>query len=181
MNLTPLGIEGAWLAESPVWSDQRGNFQEWFKHEEIFSNTGMDFSVKQANFSVNKKGVIRGIHYSLNPDGQSKWITCVAGSIVDVIVDIRPNSPTFKKIEYVTLTGQENRSVLVGKGLGHGFVSLEDETLVAYMLNAPYAPEIEFAIHPFDKTLQINWGINELIATLSTQDQNAATFENRVI
>ena len=62
MNLTPLGIEGAWLAESPVWSDQRGNFQEWFKHEEIFSNTGMDFSVKQANFSVNKKGVIRGIH-----------------------------------------------------------------------------------------------------------------------
>jgi dTDP-4-dehydrorhamnose 3,5-epimerase len=180
MELISLGIEGAWVAESPVWSDQRGNFQEWFKQEEILSKTGIDFSVQQANFSISNRGVIRGIHYSLNPKGQAKWITCLAGSIIDVIVDIRPNSQTFKKIVYVTLTGRENRCVLVGKGLGHGFVSLEDRTSIAYLLNAPYEPKTEFAIHPFDETLKINWGVTQEMAILSTRDRKAATFENRV-
>jgi dTDP-4-dehydrorhamnose 3,5-epimerase len=180
MDLTPLSIEGAWLAESSVWRDDRGFFQEWFKREEIMSKTGLDFSTQQANISVSNKGVIRGIHYSLVPTGQAKWITCVAGSITDVIVDVRPNSPTFKKVEYITLTGRENRSVLIGKGLGHGFISLEDESSVAYLLSAPYAPEDEFAIHPFDDTLSINWGITQRAAILSSKDQSAPTFKNRI-
>jgi dTDP-4-dehydrorhamnose 3,5-epimerase len=179
MELKPLGIEGVWLAQSPAFSDDRGFFQEWFKREEIISKTGLDFSTQQANISVSNKGVIRGIHYSLAPAGQAKWITCVAGSITDVIVDIRPNSPTFKKIEYITLTGQENQSVLISKGLGHGFISLEDGSSVAYLLNAPYAPEDEFAIHPFDETLNIDWGITQTKAILSSKDQNAPTFKNR--
>jgi dTDP-4-dehydrorhamnose 3,5-epimerase len=180
MELTPLGIEGAWLAESPVWSDDRGLFREWFKREDILSKTGIDFSAQQANTSISNKGVIRGIHYSLAPEGQAKWITCVTGSIIDVIVDLRQNSPTFKKIEYVTLRAQENRSVLVGQGLGHGFVSLEDGSSVAYLLNAPYKPEIEFAIHPFDTTLNVNWGITQTKAILSKKDQNANSFKNRM-
>ena len=180
MELTPLGIDGAWLAESPVRSDERGSFREWFKREEVFLKTGIDFSAQQANISMSNKGVIRGIHYSLAPEGQAKWITCVTGSIIDVIVDLRQNSPTFKKIEYITLIGQENRSVLVGHGLGHGFVSLEDGSSVAYLLSAPYTEEIEFAIHPFDTTLKVNWGINQTDAILSSKDQNATTFTNRI-
>ena len=97
MKLTPLGIEGAWLAESPVWSDERGFFREWFKAEDILSATGIDFSIQQANISQSQHGVIRGIHYSLAPQGQAKWVTCVQGSILDVVVDIRPTSTTYKQ------------------------------------------------------------------------------------
>jgi dTDP-4-dehydrorhamnose 3,5-epimerase len=180
MKLIPFGIKGAWLVESPVWSDQRGNFQKWSKQVEIFSKTAIDFSVQQANFSITNRWVARGIHYSLNLKGQTKWMTCLAGSVIGVNVDIRPNSQTFKKIEYITLTVRETQSALVSKGRGHGFVSFEDRTSIAYQLNAPYQQKTEFAIHPFDETLKINWGVTQEMAILSTQDRKAATFENRV-
>ena len=101
MKLTPLDIDGVWLAESPVWSDNRGFFREWFKCEDVKAATGIDFSIQQANISQSQRGVIRGIHYSLAPQGQAKWITCVQGSILDVVVDIRPKSPTYKKYIYI--------------------------------------------------------------------------------
>ncbi len=82
MDLIPLGIEGAWLSESPVWGDDRGSFREWFKRDEVLKKTDIDFPVNQANISISKKGVIRGIHYSLAPNPQAKWITCVSGSIM---------------------------------------------------------------------------------------------------
>jgi dTDP-4-dehydrorhamnose 3,5-epimerase len=182
MELTPLGIEGAWLAESPVWRDDRGFFREWFKREEIFSKTGIDFSAQQANISVSNKGVIRGIHYSLAPEGQAKWITCVTGSIIDVIVDIRPNSPTYKKVEYVNLKGNESCSLLIGEGLGHGFIALEDGSSLSYLLSSPYLPEAEFEILPTDETLKVNW-LRELGAefgiVLSPKDSQAPTLEDR--
>jgi dTDP-4-dehydrorhamnose 3,5-epimerase len=178
MELTPLGIEGAWLAESPVWNDDRGFFREWFKREEIFSKTGIDFSAQQANISVSNKGVIRGIHYSLAPEGQAKLVTCVTGSIIDVIVDIRPNSPTYKRIEYIDLNGKVGRSVLLGKGLGHGFISLEDKSSVSYLMNSPYSSEVEFEIVPTDAELKINWHL-ELVGglgiILSPKDAGAPT------
>ena len=182
MELTPLGIEGAWLAESHVWRDDRGFFREWFKREEIFSKTGIDFSAQQANISVSNKGVIRGIHYSLAPEGQAKWITCVTGSIIDVIVDIRPNSPTYKKVEYIDLKGNESRSLLIGAGLGHGFISLEDGTSLSYLLSSPYLPEAEFEILPIDEKLKINWHlelVGELGIVLSPKDAQAPTLEER--
>lgn len=117
MKLTPLGIEGAWVAHSDLWNDERGFFREWFKAEEVYEATGLNFSIQQANISQSHSGVIRGIHYSLAQEGQAKWITCVAGSLIDVVVDIRPNSPTFKKIEYIELTPENGVSVLVGPGL----------------------------------------------------------------
>ena len=97
MKLTPLGIEGAWLAESPVWKDDRGLFREWFKAADVKSATGRDFDIEQANISLSSHGTLRGIHYSTAPRGQAKWITCVSGSIKDVVVDIRPHSSTFSK------------------------------------------------------------------------------------
>lgn len=184
MKLTPLGIEGAWLAESPVWSDERGFFREWFRHEEILKSTGIDFSVRQCNISSSDKGVIRGIHYSLAPDGQAKWITCVSGAILDVIVDIRPKSPTFRRIEYVDLKGGEGRAVLIGKGLGHGFMALEDKTTVSYLLDTTYRPEFEFDIQPTDPDMGIDWHL-ELIGGIgmvtSPKDAQAPTLEQRRI
>jgi dTDP-4-dehydrorhamnose 3,5-epimerase len=182
MEFTPLGIEGAWLAESPVWKDDRGFFREWFKREEILSKAGVDFSAQQANISVSNRGVIRGIHYSMAPEGQAKWITCVTGAVIDVIVDIRPNSPTYKKIEYVDLKGNENRSVLIGEGLGHGFISLQDGSSLSYLLSSPYQPESEFEILPTDETLKVNWHlelVGEFGIVLSPKDAQAPTLEDR--
>jgi dTDP-4-dehydrorhamnose 3,5-epimerase len=116
MKLTPLGIDGAWLAESPVWSDERGFFREWFKSEDVKAATGREFGIEQANISLSSAGTLRGIHYSIAPRGQAKWITCVAGSIQDVIVDIRPNSKTFGQWIDLELKGHSGKAVLISEG-----------------------------------------------------------------
>ena len=81
MEITPLAIEGAWLAHSPVWSDQRGYFREWFKVADVEKVTGRSFSAEQGNISQSSRGTVRGIHYSIAQRGQAKWVTCVTGSI----------------------------------------------------------------------------------------------------
>jgi dTDP-4-dehydrorhamnose 3,5-epimerase len=175
MKFQPLGIQGAWLVESEVFEDERGSFREWFKSEEIKNVTGIDFSVAQANVSSSKKGVIRGIHFSVAPEGQAKWVTCTFGHILDVIVDIRPNSSTYKKVEYVELNGAIARATLIGEGLGHGFISLEENSIVSYLLSSPYAPNLEFGINPFDTELGIAWP--SIDGEISDKDKSAKTLE----
>ena len=157
MKLIPLKIEGAWLAESPVWSDERGTFREWFKREEVLSMTGIDFSVQQANISVSQSGVIRGIHYSLAPTGQAKWITCVSGAIRDVIVDLRTDSITYQKHISIDLHEQDGQSLLIGPGLGHAFLTLSPKTTVSYIVNSSYNAASEYEVNVFDSDLEINW------------------------
>jgi dTDP-4-dehydrorhamnose 3,5-epimerase len=180
MKLTPLGIEGAWLAESPIWKDDRGFFREWFKAEDIQRITGIDFSTQQANISKSQRGVIRGIHYSLAPRGQAKWITCVAGSIQDVIVDIRPESRTFGRWIEVELKGDSGKAVFISKGLGHGFLAMEDDTAVTYLVSTRFAPEDEFDINPFDVEIGINWKIDSASLKISEKDQVAPSLSARL-
>ena len=182
MKLTRLGIEGAWLAESLVWNDDRGFFLEWFKRDEVLVKTGFDFSVKQANISLSNKGVIRGIHYSLAVGGQAKWVSCLSGSIVDVVIDIRPGSPTYKKVEYFELKAGDGKALLIGPGLGHGFIALKDKTVISYLLTTEYSPELEFGILPTDTELDIDWHLNSLDGmnpVLSEKDAGAPTLEAR--
>ena len=180
MELTPLGIEGAWLAESPVWSDDRGFFREWFKSEDIKSATGRDFGIEQANISLSSAGTLRGIHYSIAPRGQAKWITCVAGSIKDVIVDIRPDSKTFGKWIEVILKGVSGQAVFISESLGHGFVALEDNTAVAYLVSTPFSPTHEFEINPLDEKIGINWGMDLGVLKISEKDKKAPTLAERL-
>jgi dTDP-4-dehydrorhamnose 3,5-epimerase len=180
MNLTPLGIEGAWVAESPVWSDERGFFREWFKAEEISRITGRDFSVAQANISSSARGTVRGIHYSLAESGQAKWVTCVSGSIRDVIVDIRPGSPTYGKSIVIELSGTSGKAVLIGEGLGHGFVAMEDDTTVAYLITSPFSPKEEFEINPLDPEIGIEWGLPVGELRLSPKDAAAPSLKERL-
>ena len=180
MELTPLGIDGAWLAESKVWSDERGFFREWFKSEDIEKTTGKRFGIEQANISISSKGTLRGIHYSLAPRGQAKWITCVAGSIKDVILDIRPDSKTFKKWVEVELTGNSGKAVLISEGLGHGFIALEDHTAVAYLVSTPFLPSHEFEINPLDEEIGINWGMDISHLKISDKDKNAPSLTARL-
>ena len=179
MKLTPLGIDGAWVAESPVWRDDRGFFREWFKSEEVLAATGINFSIQQANISQSQRGVIRGIHYSLAPQGQAKWVTCVNGSIRDVIVDIRLSSPTFGKSVFVDLNGLDGRAVLIGAGLGHGFGSLAHSSTIAYLLSSPYSPTEEFEINPMDPELGIDWGVDLSEVSLSEKDKMAPSLAER--
>ena len=179
MELTPLGIEGAWFAESPVWSDDRGFFREWFKTESIKQVVGRDFNVEQANISSSTKGTVRGIHYSMAANGQAKWVTCVSGLIKDVIVDIRPNSKTYGKWIEVELSGSSGNAVLISEGLGHAFISLEDDSTVVYLVSSPFSPSEEFAINPLDPAIGITWGLPNSELKISDKDKNAPTLEER--
>jgi dTDP-4-dehydrorhamnose 3,5-epimerase len=91
------------------------------------------------------------------PSGQAKWVTCAHGSLWDVVVDIRPNSPTFKRWEALELRAEEGKALFISEGLGHAFLSLEDETVISYLLSTPYSPKEEFAINPQDQEIGINW------------------------
>lgn len=180
MKLTPLDIQGVWVAESPIWSDDRGFFREWFKTDAIKEATGRDFGIEQANISLSSAGTLRGIHYSIAPRGQSKWIACVLGSIQDVIVDIRPNSKTFGQWIDVELKGDSGRAVLISEGLGHGFLALEDHTAVAYLVSTPFSPMHEFEINPLDEKIGINWGMPSSEFKISVKDKKAPTLAERL-
>jgi dTDP-4-dehydrorhamnose 3,5-epimerase len=180
MELTPLGIEGVWLAESPVWSDSRGFFREWFKSEDVKAATGREFGIEQANISLSSAGTLRGIHYSIAPRGQAKWVTCVSGSIQDVVVDIRPDSKTFGQWIDVELKGDLGRAVLISEGLGHAFLALEDNTTVAYLVSTPFSPTDEFEINPLDEKIGINWGMDLSSLKISEKDKLAPTLDERL-
>lgn len=178
MELEKLSIEGAWIGRSAIHEDHRGSFREWFKAEEIERVIGKKFSVAQANFSQSSRGVIRGIHYSLALAGQGKWVSCMSGSIWDVVVDIRPSSPTFKSWIGVNLRGDTGEALYISEGLGHGFISLEENTVVTYLLTSPYSPEEEFEINPMDPDLAITWpGVEHV---LSAKDASAPTLQDRL-
>ena len=180
MKLRSLGIEGAWLVESPVRSDDRGFFREWFKAEDITKVVDRDFGVEQANISVSSAGTLRGIHYSIAPRGQAKWITCVSGSIKDVTVDIRPDSPTFGQWIEVELAGNSGKAVFISEGLGHAFLAQEDNTAVAYLVTTPFSPTDEFEINPLDRKIGINWGLDLSSLKISEKDKSAPTLAERL-
>ncbi len=180
MKIQPLEIEGSWLVQSTVWNDDRGSFREWFKSTDLMAATGIQFSVQQANISTSARGVLRGIHYSLADEGQAKWITCVSGSIKDVIVDIRPESATFGKYVAVDLAAGDGKAVLIGNRLGHGFVSFENDTSVAYLLSSTYSPSEEFEINPLDPAIGIAWGLPLAKLMISPKDTNAPSLSQRL-
>ena len=178
MEIKEVGIMGAWLAQSPLHVDTRGYFREWFKSDVIENILGRGFTVEQANISSSNKGVLRGIHYSLAIEGQGKWITCISGSIWDVVVDIRPSSPTFKKWIGIELNANSGDSLFVSEGLGHGFISLEDNSVVAYLTTSKYSPDDEHEIHPLDPQIGIAWPIANPL--LSAKDGSALTLQEQV-
>ena len=174
MKVTPLGIDGAWLIESPTYPDNRGSFREWFIDDLDGCNNLPRFEVKQANTSISTKGVIRGIHYSSSIHGQSKIVTCTFGSILDVIVDVREESETFGTSITVDLNANDGLSVYIESGLGHAFQALDENVAVTYLLNKKYNSKMEFGINPLDSEIGINWQSIEVI--VSERDHNSPSF-----
>jgi len=177
MKVTPLAIAGAWLIESPVYPDDRGIFREWFKLEELKEFGVPAFKVRQANTSISKRGVIRGIHYSPEIAGQTKLVTCTSGLVLDVIVDLRPGSITYGDHLEVELSENLGKCVYISSGLGHGFQALEDKSVVTYLLDKEYSPNNEFGINPVDPNLSIKWPLLDFY--ISEKDRTSANF-NRI-
>lgn len=156
MSLQELSIVGAHISTHNVYPDERGIFREWFKAEQM-DFIDASFQVKQANLSGSKQWVIRGIHYSLAPQGQAKIVTCASGRIIDVLIDLRENSPTFLNVHQVELTAESGKVVYIPTGVGHGYMVESDYAAVTYLTSSEYAPQFEKAICPTDPKLGIKW------------------------
>jgi len=175
VEFIPLGIAGAYHVRNVVHADDRGEFVEWFRIDKVEQATGYRFPVSQANLSRSAQGVVRGIHFADVPPGQAKLVTCLSGSIRDVVVDIRVGSPTFGTWEAVDLDAHSRDAVLLPVGVGHAFVAKEDNTLVAYLVSEVYTPHAEHGIHPLDPDLAIDFGVDHDQLLLSPKDQQAPT------
>jgi len=160
MSFTPLKIQGSWLFEPRKFDDERGSFHEVFKLSEISEAMTRGFEVKQVNHSISNAGVIRGIHWADVPPGQAKYVSCFRGSIWDVVVDIRVGSPTFGQWDAALLSAENGKSILIEEGLGHAFLSLEDNSVVSYLCSEPFNQPAEHGINPLDKVLNIPFGAN---------------------
>ena len=155
MSFTPLKIEGSWVFTPKKFPDERGSFHEVFKLPLLSETLGFGFEVKQVNQSVSKAGVIRGIHWADVPPGQAKYVFCSKGSIWDVVIDIRVGSPTFGQFDGEVISADNGKCLLIREGLGHVFLSLEDDTVVNYLCNEPFSPTTEHGINPLDPDLAI--------------------------
>jgi dTDP-4-dehydrorhamnose 3,5-epimerase len=177
MKLKKLPIDGLFEAQSPVWGDDRGFFREWFKGPD-FETKGVRFNARQANLSTSTRNVVRGLHYSLAPEGQAKVVTCVYGKVDDVIVDIRVGSPTFGKVHLVHLEAGAGRSLYLPAGVAHGFCVTTDTAVLAYLLSSVFNASMELEINPFDPELNVPWPI-EGEAVVSQKDSAAPTMAQR--
>lgn len=170
MKVIPLNLQGACLIEPMVHGDNRGFFMESF-NQEMFLKEGIDFNFIQDNQSLSSEpGVIRGLHYQLNPKAQTKIIRVLTGAIYDVIVDVRKSSPTFGKWVGVILSEHNHRQLLVPKGFAHGFCTLVPNTQVLYKVDEYYSPENDRGILWNDPVLGIDWPTSKPI--LSDKDQH---------
>jgi|TARA_R110001599_G_scaffold42486_3_gene127862 dTDP-4-dehydrorhamnose 3,5-epimerase len=169
-------IKDLYVIEPKVFEDSRGYFLESF-NQRVFKELGLETIFVQDNQSLSQKGVVRGLHYQ-NPDkSQIKLIKVVSGSILDVAVDIRKESPTYGQHVSTILSSDNKRMFYVPHGFAHGFLTLEDNTVVQYKCSDFYSKEHESGIMWNDKDLDINWGIN-YIPVVSDKDKNNTHFKD---
>jgi dTDP-4-dehydrorhamnose 3,5-epimerase len=178
MKVRELGIHGAFEITPTVHSDSRGMLFEWLTDHGFSSFAGHRLDVRQANCSVSAAGVLRGLHFAQLPPSQAKYVTCVSGSVFDVVVDIRVGSPTFGQWDSVLLDDSDRKTIYISEGLGHGFLALQDNSMVMYLCSAEYNPQREHTICATDPALAIDWPlVNGAAASLSDRDAAAPSFE----
>jgi len=170
-----LAVRGAWEITPRLHGDGRGLFFEWFTDRAYAETVGHRFDMRQANCSVSAAGVLRGLHFAQLPPGQAKYVTCVAGAVFDVVVDIRVGSPTYGQWDSVLLDDETRRSVYLSEGLAHGFQSLRDGSTVMYLCSTPYAPQREHTIAATDPAIGIRWPLPAAEPSMSDRDAAAPT------
>jgi dTDP-4-dehydrorhamnose 3,5-epimerase len=175
MKVRKLNIDGCYVIEHSIFPDERGMFREWFKASKL-REINSSFSAQQASYSYSKMGVLRGIHFSVAPEGQAKLITCTQGQITDVMIDLRKGSPTYLSVEYIQLASNSGETVFIASGVGHGFLVQSEEASMVYLTSSAFAPEFEKNLSPLDPVLGINWALPEGVnLILSAADKEAPT------
>ena len=178
MNVIKTDIEGVLIIEPQVFGDERGYFFESFNAERFLAQTGIEVTFVQDNESRSKRGVLRGLHFQRAPHAQAKLVRVVRGRVLDVAVDIRPESPTFGKYVATELSGDNHRQMFIPKGFAHGYVVLEDDTVFQYKCDEFYHPESEDGIAWNDPKIGIDWGIPESEIILSEKDVSRKLFND---
>ena len=175
MNYIQTEIDGVWLIEPNVYSDERGYFMEAFKKEEFEAKIGpVDFV--QDNESKSSFGVLRGLHYQKGEYSQAKLVRVLKGKVLDVAVDLRRSSPTFGKHVSALLSEENKRQFFIPRGFAHGFVVLSEEAVFMYKVDNKYAPQAEASIVYNDETLGIDWMLGESQMLLSPKDKEGMAF-----
>ena len=169
LNITSTSFENLFVIEPNTFYDERGAFSRVFCENEIHDI--FDLQIKQVNHSITKqKGTVRGLHFQYEPNSEVKMVKCIKGSIYDVVVDIRKNSPTFLKHFAIELSEQNQKMLYIPKGFAHGFQTLEDNTELIYLHSSVYTPQNEGALNINDVRLEINLPLE--ISNISERDKN---------
>ena len=168
---------GCALFTPTVLSDERGSFVETYSQALFVETVGHPLVVAQVNTSVSRRGTLRGLHYSVASAGQAKYVTCTAGSLLDVVVDLRVGSPTFGAVDSVVLDATARSSVYLPEGMGHAFLAMTDDATVTYLCSTPYSPEHELTISPLDPALALPWPSELAPYVLSPRDAAAPSLD----
>lgn len=165
-------IPGLLVLKNNMHYDDRGYFIDLINSDRL-SKLGFETNFFQSNLSLSKEPLtFRGMHMQINPYSQTKLVSCLKGSIIDIIVDLRKDSPSYLLEEYIVLDARDNTVVYIPKGCSHGFITLESDTIVSYFIDKPYAPEYETSFNYSSLTISNYLSIESLI--MSTKDQNAS-------
>ena len=177
MNFEETHIKGTFLVTPQIFGDDRGYFCETFKKGEFDDRVGrVDFI--QDNESQSSRGVLRGLHFQKGEYAQAKLVRVIRGAVLDVAVDIRPDSPTFGKHFAVELTGENKLQLFIPRGMAHGFVVLRDDTVFTYKVDNVYSPQNESGIRYDDPDLDIDWLLPGTELILSEKDKRLEYFGN---
>ncbi len=172
---TPL--QGCFLLTPQVFEDERGSFTESFNQERFKEMTGVDCEFVQDNQSVSRKGVLRGLHFQTGKHAQAKLIRVVSGSVLDVVVDCRKESPTFGHQYSVVLDDKTHQQLYIPKGFAHGFLTLSETAIFCYKCDEYYHKESESGIIYNDPTLAIDWQFPMDQLIISDKDKQLPTFD----
>ncbi|MGA5305652.1 dTDP-4-dehydrorhamnose 3,5-epimerase family protein [Nucisporomicrobium flavum] len=166
MNIRKLGVTGGFAFTPEVHRDRRGLFVSPLQESAFVTAIGGRFPVAQTNHSVSARNVLRGVHFTVVPPGQAKYVYCARGRALDVMVDIRVGSPTFGQWEATELDAESYQAVYFPEGVGHAFLALEDDTTMSYLVSSGYRAEQEKGIDPLDPQLGLPWpaGIRPLLS-----------------
>jgi dTDP-4-dehydrorhamnose 3,5-epimerase len=177
VKIEALAVPDAWSLTPVEHRDSRGGFLEWFRSDLLTAATGRRFAVVQANHSVSRRGVVRGVHFSDVPPGQAKLVYCPVGAVLDVVVDIRVGSPTFGAVDSVVLDDVAHRAVFVSEGLGHAFCALRDDSSATYLVSSGFNPATEHTVSALDPSIAALWPFDADDLVLSDKDAAAPSLD----
>lgn len=180
MQIRELSIPNSYEITPLQRGDDRGVFLEWYRHDLLEEAIGHSLDLRQANTSVSKKGVVRGIHFADIPPGQAKYVTVAHGAVLDFVVDVRIGSPTFGQWDSVLLDGIDRRAIYLGEGLGHAFVALTEDATVSYLVSDTYDASREHSIDPIDPAIGLVFPAEITDLLLSPKDTAAPSLSQAV-